>query len=698
MEDATPVKKYPLRRTSGRLLSKVSEQLTSPEASTKLRKKLNVNDDQSSSPCTAGLREHQGIAANETPVRGKRRNCSSHSKQLVSPLSKGTDEKKGVPCSNKPGERPKKLTPVSTIVIFPKDSVHPHDITILNRAKTDEDKNRGKSSVKFQMVEASGQVTPWSSKMQTRKIGQSKEEFNGSPSMNRVKRKLEDDEKVGNIDDEVSEGGGNSKRKKSMEEENTLQEDVIPEEVKQSWAEQISSTEFAQCGKCSQRRKSISYITKHYLSCKVGGTGGTPSGKTRRGTQRRCSTQGIVKRNLSENDKSDKDESTECNFEEKRKLWTDKIAENGFVNCDLCNQRHSRVFRMETHYLECLKQQEKKTQKMKKDKEDPKNTDDELKDTDDATDDYMTNAKKVWASQIASDGFAKCARCCQRRNHISSMEKHHKDCLAKTPAEVDYFCPHCQRHFQSSAGLKYHMMATHNDLMSPGAGSESSEADEGNENLVLRAILRKVGKIRCQVEDCNRSFSTFAGFVYHRQRCGVKNPKKYICDKCQKEYQSQPGLKAHMLAIHPPTPPPEDVTKLNDKNESEEAASQELTATGRVRRRAAVKAVDKVQQLVKNGTVLDSLDKTSFEEMVIDWSKPLYHKPVRPLVSSEMMVQWKETIKKKGRVSCPYAGCDATYTQAPSLKGHYKICSKSGLVLEDYKCSMCDKGYQLNTQ
>ncbi|XP_070533169.1 uncharacterized protein [Ptychodera flava] len=408
-------------------------------------------------------------------------------------------------------------------------------------------------------------------------------------------------------------------------------------------------------------------------------------------------------------DESDGDDE----MKERRKRWVEEIKEFGYAKCDTCKVRRQKLASIEKHYNECLKKVEEKKKNKEQIKGKNKNGPEDV--TKDGTDDTakeeqknvdINTAKKIWADQIAENGRAKCMKCFITRLKISSMEKHYLDCVTKSP--VNFNCQHCPRVFQTAAGYKYHLLVEHSGIQKSGKvgseKSESSENDDANENLVIRAYLKKRGKIKCPTEGCHKTFTTIGGYQYHVQRCGTsKVQESYKCEKCGKEYHSMAGLKYHMQSVHPAPPTAEEIEKAKkkeaEKAERLESNSLMISPAGRVRRQAAIRAVNKVQQLAETGVMEDD-DRSKKRKkekdpdaMIADWSKPLYTKPERPVPSKELMAEWRETLKKKSKVICPYKDCNMCYNNVISLRFHYQCCPKSGVVVENFKCLICGKEY-----
>ncbi|XP_077989899.1 zinc finger protein 512-like [Glandiceps talaboti] len=75
----------------------------------------------------------------------------------------------------------------------------------------------------------------------------------------------------------------------------------------------------------------------------------------------------------------------------------------------------------------------------------------------------------------------------------------------------------------------------------------------------------------------------------------------------------------------------------------------------------------------------------------------LYTKPARPVVTPAMTAEWRDILKSEGELKCRNEGCDVSYINVGSMKFHYAMCPKNGIVLENYKCLVCSKEYKSET-
>jgi len=70
--------------------------------------------------------------------------------------------------------------------------------------------------------------------------------------------------------------------------------------------------------------------------------------------------------------------------------------------------------------------------------------------------------------------------------------------------------------------------------------------------LSQQQVLRKKAKsgqsLPCG-NNCGKKFASYKGYEMHMKICG-KERETFSCQVCGKVYQSEPGLKYHMTAVH----------------------------------------------------------------------------------------------------------------------------------------------------
>nr|XP_057907336.1 zinc finger protein 512B isoform X2 [Doryrhamphus excisus] len=186
-----------------------------------------------------------------------------------------------------------------------------------------------------------------------------------------------------------------------------------------------------------------------------------------------------------------------------------------------------------------------------------------------------------WQKAISERGEVVCPTCSiVTRKTIHGLKKHLEICQKLQEALK---CQQCHKQFRSKAGLNYHTMAEHNSKPS---WREGQMEDEHEERERLRRILKQMGKIKCpselnytrpglpsfsrelletwknQVkengficctnENCDAVYSSVSGLKAHLANCsqGGGGLAKYTCLICQKEFNSESGVKYHISKTH----------------------------------------------------------------------------------------------------------------------------------------------------
>ncbi|XP_014679961.1 PREDICTED: zinc finger protein 512-like [Priapulus caudatus] len=86
---------------------------------------------------------------------------------------------------------------------------------------------------------------------------------------------------------------------------------------------------------------------------------------------------------------------------------------------------------------------------------------------------------------------------------------------------TSFSCQICGKEIKNKASLNYHFMAEHNGLEEEMRDDDSPDKRRTGQNcLALKVVLKKQGKLRCQVRDCGRSFLSADGYLYHWKTCG----------------------------------------------------------------------------------------------------------------------------------------------------------------------------------
>ncbi|RMB94035.1 hypothetical protein DUI87_29488 [Hirundo rustica rustica] len=193
--------------------------------------------------------------------------------------------------------------------------------------------------------------------------------------------------------------------------------------------------------------------------------------------------------------------------------------------------------------------------------------------------------EEQWSLEIQDKGRVTCPTCrAVVRKTVEGLKKH-----------MEMFtCHHCGKQLKSLAGMKYHVMADHNNQP---VVKEGEELDEQLERDRLRKVLKRMGKLKCTREGCTGSFTSIMGYLYHVKKCGkaASELEKMAmkCHHCGKAYRSKAGLVYHLRSKHGP------VTFLHEerKTENVKEMKREQNNTGRVQRRSAKVAIYYLHEL-----------------------------------------------------------------------------------------------------
>ncbi|XP_078275215.1 zinc finger protein 512B-like isoform X2 [Rhinoraja longicauda] len=157
--------------------------------------------------------------------------------------------------------------------------------------------------------------------------------------------------------------------------------------------------------------------------------------------------------------------------------------------------------------------------------------------------------EEKWHQEITKKGEILCPNCATvHRKTVAGLKKHLEICKELQDALK---CQHCSKQFKSKAGLRYHMMAEHNNK--PVMNAEKL-LDEHQERDRLRCVLKQMGKLKCPNEGCITTFTSLMGYQYHQKRCGKElediGKALFICEHCEKEYKSKAGHDHHVKCEH----------------------------------------------------------------------------------------------------------------------------------------------------
>ncbi|XP_074919626.1 zinc finger protein 512 isoform X5 [Chelonoidis abingdonii] len=259
------------------------------------------------------------------------------------------------------------------------------------------------------------------------------------------------------------------------------------------------------------------------------------------------------------------------------------------------------------------------------------------------------------------------------------------------PMQQEMFtCHHCGKQLRSLAGMKYHIMADHNNLP---VVKEGGELDEQCERDRLRKVLKRMGKLKCMREGCTGSFTSIMGYLYHMKKCGkaASELEKMAmkCRHCGKAYKSKAGLVYHLRSEHGP------VTFLHEEGrpESLKEMTLEPSSAGRVQRKSAKVAVYYLHELANEELAKEWPKKKVLQDLVPDDRKLKYTRPGLPTFSQDVLCKWKSEIKMYRRVHCPNQGCESVYGSVSGLKSHLGTCTLGDFVAGKYKCLLCEKEF-----
>ncbi|XP_076128768.1 zinc finger protein 512 [Alosa pseudoharengus] len=296
-----------------------------------------------------------------------------------------------------------------------------------------------------------------------------------------------------------------------------------------------------------------------------------------------------------------------------------------------------------------------------------------------------------WQLQILGKGRVTCPKCKSvGRKTVEGLKKHMESCNMHP-----FTCPHCGKQLKSSTGMKYHLMADHNNLP---LLQESSGMDDQALKEKLRKILKRMGKLKCSKEGCSGSFTSIMGYLYHTKKCGKEESEleKLLlnCQHCGKPYRSRAGLEYHLKSEHAPvsfSPTPQKADE--DESKAQQEPSPERTPSGRVKRMSAQVAVYHLQEIANDELSKEWPKRKVQRDLVPDDKKLKYARPGLPAFSQEVLRKWKNEVKLQRKVQCPNQGCGAVYTSVSGLKAHLGLCTMGEFEAGKYKCLICRKEF-----
>uniref|UniRef100_A0A673C272 Zinc finger protein 512 n=1 Tax=Sphaeramia orbicularis TaxID=375764 RepID=A0A673C272_9TELE len=286
--------------------------------------------------------------------------------------------------------------------------------------------------------------------------------------------------------------------------------------------------------------------------------------------------------------------------------------------------------------------------------------------------------EECWQLQIVAKGRVTCPKCKSvSRKTVEGLKKHMENCRLQP-----FTCQHCGKQLKSSTGMKYHIMADHND---------AKDLDDRAIKDKLRKILKRLGKLKCSKEGCNAAFTSIMGYVYHMKKCGKEESEleKMLlnCSHCGKSYKSKAGLEYHLKSEHAPVSHGHEVLK------AEREANPERTASGRVQRASAQVANFHLAEIANNELPKDWPKRKFQSDLVPDDKKLKYARPGLPAFSQDVLRKWKNEVKLQRKVHCPNQGCGSTYTSVSGLKAHLGLCTRGDFEAGKYRCLICNKEF-----
>ncbi|XP_062822754.1 zinc finger protein 512 [Anolis carolinensis] len=292
--------------------------------------------------------------------------------------------------------------------------------------------------------------------------------------------------------------------------------------------------------------------------------------------------------------------------------------------------------------------------------------------------------EEQWQLAILGKGRVTCPICrAATRKTVEGLRKHMANCQQEV-----FTCHHCGKQLRSLAGMKYHLMADHNSLLT---GKETEAQDKQSQRERLRQVLKRLGKLKCTREGCSGSFTSIVGYLYHTQKCGKAAEELETlvarCPHCGKAYRSKAGLVYHLKSEHGPAP------FLREETQAPKESGTESSGGRRLQRKSAKVAAYYLHELAHVELAKEWPKRKVLQDLVPDDRKLKYTRPGLPTVSQEVLCKWRAEIKAYRQVQCPNQGCACVYSSISGLKSHLGSCTLGEFVAGKYRCLLCSKEF-----
>uniref|UniRef100_H2ZTR4 Zinc finger protein 512 n=1 Tax=Latimeria chalumnae TaxID=7897 RepID=H2ZTR4_LATCH len=279
--------------------------------------------------------------------------------------------------------------------------------------------------------------------------------------------------------------------------------------------------------------------------------------------------------------------------------------------------------------------------------------------------------EEQWFLEILARGKVTCPKCkAVVRKTVEGLKRHMSNCR-----DEPYTCQHCGKQLKSSAGMKYHIMADHNEMPVFKAGEQQ---DEMSERLRLRKVLKRMGKLKCTQEGCSASFTSIMGYQYHVKKCGKEASElekmTLLCQFCSKPYKSKTGLDYHLRMTHTPVSPI-----------GENPPGQGCPVPHSTVHLLVLPPLPRWCGGGGGGNNLISVALHAALRVFVCFSiqnflvchniKLKYTRPGLPTFSQEVLLKWKNEIKIYRKLHCPNEDCESVYTSVSGLKAHLGSCT-----------------------